>query len=113
MAVSEELTSQLLKLALKRSQSDAGMVLIYRRKLFWVVLMASLDESRPEWIQVERSNFHLDLHSHLGGYNLQKCTFLPLSILSEVMAKGMGLDWPCIEQEQKPLLWSGTGEIRF
>ena len=110
MAVSEELTSQLLKLALKRSQSDAGMVLVYRRTLFWVVLMASLDEDRPDWIQMERSNFHLDLHSPLGNYNLQKCTFLPLSILSEVMDKGTGLDWPWIEQEQKPLLWSATGE---
>ena len=110
MAASEELTSQLLKLALKQSHSDAGMVLIYRRKLFWVVLMASKDQERWDWIQVERSNFHLDLQSSLGSYNLQKCTFLPLSILCEVMARGSGIDWPWIDEERKPILWSRTGQ---
>jgi diguanylate cyclase (GGDEF)-like protein/PAS domain S-box-containing protein len=110
MAVSEELTSQLLKLALKQSQSDAGMVLVYRRKLFWVVLMASKDQQNWDWIQVERSNFHLDLHSPLGSYNLQKCTFLPLSILCEVMSRGAGIDWPWIDEGHKPILWSPAGQ---
>jgi len=112
MAVSEELSSQLLKFALKQSQSDAGMVLVYRRGLFWVVLMASQDQQR-DWVQVERSNLHLDLQCPLGSYNLQKCTFLPLSVLCEVMVRGEAIDWPSIDEDRKPMLWSRTrpGEI--
>ena len=106
MAGSEDLSSKLLKLALEQSCSDAGMVLLYRQGLFWIVLIACEDhQDDRRWIQVDRSNLHLDLQCPLGNYNLQKCTLLPLSVLCEVTLQGQALDWPKVEVESMPLFW--------
>lgn len=110
MAVSEDFTSQLLKLALKQSHSDAGMVLVHRRGLFWVVLMASQNHQNRDWVQVDRSNLHLNLQCSLGSSNLQTNTFLPLSILCEATVQRRGVDWPCIDEANPPILWSDDND---
>ncbi|MGA1131594.1 MAG: PAS domain S-box protein [Prochlorotrichaceae cyanobacterium] len=71
--------------------------------------MASQDHQNRDWVQVDRSNLHLNLQGSLGSANLQNNTFLPLSILCEATTQPRGVDWAHIDEANPLIFWSDPG----